>query len=233
MKPGQKLDIKQMTFLLLPWVMCLLLFSSCSDTRNSHWEDGSLRSSISYRKGELHGPAMWYHRNGNKREEFHYISGVLNGPAVRWYYSGHRQSEDMYVNGRRTGLSRTWNEDGTLIKAEEFENDTLHGSFQTYHPNGVAMVVGSYYKGLYDGFWVYQNQAGQKVGEGRYTRGNGVLLAFDMQGKLIRKVHYEQNEKSGNELWFSSSGDTARILEYDAGRLIREEIRDPEVSGSW
>lgn len=210
------------------WLAILFLMASCTETKESQWDDGSLRSRISYRNGELHGTATWFHRNGNKREEFNYSKGVLEGPATRWYYNGNPESEDVYVQGKRNGTSRSWSEEGVLLKVENFLNDTLHGPYEQYYPKGSLMVEGRYVKGRYDGNWRYYNEAGMLAGEGNYVSGTGVLKAFEITGRLSRIASYTDNEKHGNEVWLGPAGDTLRIITYEHGRVVEEDIRQTD-----
>jgi len=38
-------------------------------------------------------------------------------------------------------------------------------------------------------------------------------------GMLERVIHYVNNMKHGEEVWFSETGDTLRVLRYHEGRL--------------
>ena len=66
-----------------------ILFVSCSkSTKNTYWENGQLKSELSYKDGKLNGVAVWYYQNGEKELEAHYKNNVLDGPLLRWYENG-------------------------------------------------------------------------------------------------------------------------------------------------
>ena len=56
--------MKKMMFLL---VLAALLLSACDDgMRRSYWDNGNLKSELSYEGEVLNGTCTWYYENGRK-----------------------------------------------------------------------------------------------------------------------------------------------------------------------
>jgi len=77
---------------------------------------------------------------------------------------------------------------------------------------------------MYHGTWIYYDPRGLKVGKGIFDKGTGVLKAFRSNGTLKREVHYENNRKNGEEVWYDSEGEIERRIVYKNDRIISTEI---------
>lgn len=62
----------------------------------SYYDSGQLMKRINYHKGEIHGQAIVYHKNGNKQKEMYY---------------------DL---SERVGVWKYWNENGQLIRTTNY-----------------------------------------------------------------------------------------------------------------
>ena len=96
----------------------------------------------------------------------------------------------------------------------------MHGDYKQYYYNGVVQIEGTYYKGYYEGSWVYYDENGKVVGNGNFTAGTGVQRAWWPNGQLKRETNYLKNKKHGQEKWFDETGKSEKELLFDQGVLV-------------
>ena len=202
----------------------ILLLVCCNKTDIQYWDNGSVKSQMYFRNGEMHGTSVWYYENGNKQMEVNYRRGELHGISQRWYINGEPQSFENYVDNLKNGSSITWDEAGEKILEETFIRDTLHGIYTSWYPYGQIKVQGYYDMGKYDSTWKYWNDLGLVVGKGTYKNGSGIHLEFYPNGKTKRKVEYQNNQRHGKEIIYNETGEPMMIIEYKNGEISNETI---------
>jgi len=201
----------------------LMLLSSCKDIRKQYYENGDLKQELSYKKGVLDGPSVWYFHHGKKMMEAIYSQGNIEGKMSRWYFNGNPESEGFYVNNLRNGKSTLYFETGGKQLEQNFTNDTLNGPFIEYFPGDKIKTKGSYSMGLWEGRWEYYDDKGLLVGEGNFVKGSGILKGYYWNGRLNRVVHYVNNQKDGKETWYNENGQIVKELEFKQDKLVNEE----------
>ncbi len=208
-------------------IVIVFLFVSCHNVEKSFWPNGNIKSELSYRGDMLHGKATWYFADGTKKYEVNYIKNNLEGMAIRWYANGKKQSEEFYKNNMLNGPSIEWNTYGFKTLEKHYRNDTLHGLYKIWYNNRQIQISGQYYKGLYDGKWLYYDTYGNIVGEGNYTSGSGEQKAWDAQGNLIRRIQYKNNKKHGKEIFYKQ-GEIMKVIRYKNGNMaeFQNELTD-------
>lgn len=205
-------------------VLILLLMFACKQTHTEYWHTGHKKHEYTTKKGEKHGEEKRWFQTGRLQSRFDYKNGKLHGTSTRWYYNGNKERKDTYENGKLNGITRLWNEDGKISIKKEFRNDTLHGIYKEWFDNGQQKVEGQHYNNMYHGAWTYYNAAGFKVGSGIFDKGTGVLKGFRLNGSLKRKVHYKDNKKHGEELWYDTEGNLERRLIFENDRIVSSEV---------
>ena len=201
-------------------ILSVILFS-CTDIKKDFWENGNLRSELSYDAGKLNGSCTWYYENGQKEQEAFYSDNRLNGIMRRWHPNGRIESEMLYVEGKRDGTAITYDAAGNKIIEEQYSNDTLSGPFRQWHADGTPKVEGAYLHGLFEGRWVYYDAAGVVVGTGDFRHGSGLQKGWWPNGKIMREIQYKDNLKHGYEKWFDENGVLERQFEYEAGNPVQ------------
>jgi antitoxin component YwqK of YwqJK toxin-antitoxin module len=199
-----------------------LLFTSCKDIRKEYYDDGTLKQQISYKKGVMDGPAVWYYSNGKKMMECSYVNGKIEGIMKHWFFNDNPQSVGFYKNNLQNGKSIRYFEDGGINFEENYKNDTLNGPFTEYYPDFQVKTKGSYYMGLWDGKWEYYDDKGLLVGVGIFVKGTGALKGFYWNGRLKRLVQYVNNQKDGTETWYKENGLIDKILHFRKDKLVGE-----------
>jgi uncharacterized protein len=205
-------------------IFSLILFSSCNDIRKSYYENGDLKDELSNKNGVLDGPSVWYFHTGKLMMKATYQKGKIEGRMTRWYFNGNPEIEGDYVNNRRNGKSIQYFEEGGKQLEQNYTNDTLNGPFTEYYPGDKIKTKGSYNMGLWDGKWEYYDEKGLLVGEGDFIKGSGILKGYSWNGRLIREVHYKNNQKDGKEILYKENGLLDKVREFKQDKLIEEKM---------
>lgn len=111
-------------------------FSGKCDSYNSYT---GVRSTYSYKKGELHGKFQESFKDGQKRAVGAYKKGLLNGKFSAYYSSGEPMTTAKFNNGS--------------------------GSFEMLHSNGGKKTVGQFEEGNAVGTWKFYNTDGDLTRE--------------------------------------------------------------------
>ena len=151
-----------------------------------------------------------------------YDKGMIEGKLSRWYFNGKPESEGTYVHNRQNGSSTLYFEKGGVNIEQHFTNDTLNGPYTEYHPNAQIKTKGRYDMGLWDGHWEYFDDIGMPVGEADFAKGTGVLKGYYRNGRLMREVHYTNNQKNGTETWYKENGLVEKELFFEQDKLVKE-----------
>jgi antitoxin component YwqK of YwqJK toxin-antitoxin module len=205
-------------------VLIIVFLVSCSkSTKKTYWENGQLKSEMSYKDDKLNGVAVWYYENGEKELEAHYKDNVLDGPLLRWYENGLPEVESYYEDGLLQGRAVTYNGFGKLVLEENYRNDTLDGKYYKFYDDGAPQIAGAYADGMFDGRWIYYNNHGKIVGMGEFDHGSGTQKAWWPNGQIKREVTYVNNLKNGAERWYNQDGELEKVVYYEDG----EEIQIP------
>lgn len=81
-----------------------------------------------FENGKLHGPYIFWYRNGQKWKEgtFYYAHPYYamdsDGLCTEWHENGQMKSQRTYKEGVRHGTSKGWSENGRLIYNDTYKN---------------------------------------------------------------------------------------------------------------
>jgi TonB family protein len=110
-------------------IMILLLFSVSSyaqvDTVKSYYDNGKVKSEISYSKNILDGEAKFYYDNGNLRQELNYDNGEVSGLVKNYYPNGNLKETYNIEDGIRQGPASYFDTTGKYIADIEFKDGKL------------------------------------------------------------------------------------------------------------
>ena len=173
--------------------LSILLFTSCQRVERNYYSNGILESEIRHKKGKQDGVSIWYYQSGRKSLEIPYKDGLKEGVMLRYSRSGAKESVENYKNDLLHGVSLKYSENGGLISETLYDNGKQNGEVKQYYADGSLFLTGFYKDGLYDGKWIYFDEEGFTVGEGNFVEGDGILIGYDENGHITRKVYYKKN----------------------------------------
>ena len=203
-------------------VLIVIVFSACTRTKVEYFDDGSVKSSIPSRFGKEHGLCKYYFINAPHpvKIEMEMKNGKRNGSFVKYYINGKLETRSTYQNDELEGLEENYHIKGYKISTVNYLHGKKHGLYTLYHPNGEIMEQGSFYNDLFDGEWQYYDDRGVLVGEGNFEKGTGVQMGYNANGNLVRIVHYQDNQKQGEDIELNAEGDTVKVTIYDHDRIV-------------
>jgi YD repeat-containing protein len=199
-----------------------LAFSSCTRVKYEYFDDGSVKSAVSYRFGKENGTCKYYFINQPHplKIEMEMKNGQKNGPFVKYYINGKLESRCTYKDDLIEGTEETYHIQGYKTSVVNYLHGKKHGPYVLYYPNGEIVEQGGFYEDLFDGEWKYFDDRGVLIGEGKYDKGTGVQMGYDANGNLVRVVHYKDNQKNGEDIELSSTGDTLKVTLYENDRIV-------------
>ena len=133
--------------------------------QKEYWENGELKSSISYN-----------------------LDSLKNGVESYWYSNGIKEKESIYVNGVESDYQKEWYQTGILkssfseIKIDTIEReDTIYNEIHLiqvrskkgfeYYLSGKKKIYKEVYKGERYGKWMFWNEVGELIREEFYENG--------------------------------------------------------------
>ena len=103
-----------------------------------------LAAERSYRRGQMDGKQITYHKDGRKQMEITLVNGSREGPYVEWYDNGQVRSEGKFYKDQNDGEVSYWYDDGR------------------------PWAVYNYFRGRPTGRWLQWDRDGHIVTDQRY-----------------------------------------------------------------
>ena len=201
-------------------ILLALLLSACSNVEKNYWPNGNLMSELPYKNGKLNGMARWYYEDGTIQQEVPYTDDRIEGTLVRYHDNGRKETEEPWVGNLRQGKAVEYSYPGKRIEQKYYVNDTLHGPYLKWHGNSELQISGEFVHGLFEGTWLYYDDYGNLVGEGKYEAGAGTQRFWYPDGSLRTRTTYLNNLKHGKEYHYLPGGEEDHIVEYEFGEPI-------------
>ncbi len=203
---------------LLFLIMLGSIFLSCNNMKREFYPDGQVKSEIPYKNSYRNGEANYYYVNGSKQIMCTYENDRLNGLFKTWYFNGEPERVENYVNDTLHGSALKYFENGKLQMELNYNMGKLNGKYVEYHENGQLKLEGSFLDDFYEGDWAYYNSSGILIGNGKYSKGNGVHVSFHLNtSDTLVKTPYARNEKHGDEVWFNEDGSVREVVSWNQG----------------
>lgn len=166
------------------------------DGFNRAWdEEGRLQAELEYCKGELHGAAIYYHKNGEVWKQISFKRGLIDGCVDIFRENGEIFQRISYVNGNKNGpATRYWCAD--LIASEEcyFCGRLDNGRYYDINGKVVAEIIdGTGFRATFGKESIIELQ--------EYVNGvqDGKVLVFAKTGGVVQVYHTKNGVKHGEE----------------------------------
>lgn len=199
----------------------LLTMTSCTRTEKTYYPDGSIQSYVTYKGGKEHGKTIYYYRSPNTVEiEVEMKHGKRNGKFYRYYENGALDTYCTYVNDSIEGLQVMYTANGAKSQEYTYVHGVKNGPHKAYHLGGEIKIEGGFKDDFFDGPWFYYDERGVLVGEGKFVRGEGSVVFYGPTGHIIRKTHYLNNKKDGEEIEYDANGGVVSVTVFKADRIV-------------
>lgn len=199
----------------------LLAMTSCTRTEKTYYPDGSIQSYITYKWGKENGKTAYFYKStGSLEIEVEMKNGKRNGPFYRYYQNGALDTYCTYVNDSIEGLQVMYTANGMKSQEYTYVHGIKNGPHKAYHLGGELKIEGGFKDDLFDGPWYYYDERGVPVGEGNFEKGTGSVTFYGPTGHVIRKTHYVNNKKEGEEIEYGTNGEVVSVTVFEADRIV-------------
>lgn len=210
-------------YVMLLAVMALV--SSCTKTEKSYYPDGHVQSIIKYRMGKECGKSLYYYDVPNTLEiEVEMKHGKRNGEFKRYFENGYLDTQCIYVNDSIEGVETMYLPNGSKTQEFTYTHGKKNGPHKAYHITGDIKIEGNFKNDLFDGDWIYYDERGVVVGEGKLNAGAGSVTFYGPNGIKSRVTNYRNNKKDGKETYFTSSGAIYKEIVFKQDRIVSETV---------
>ncbi len=207
-------------------LLLLLVMASCHDgveVKKDYWENGKVKSELSYVDGELDGPCRWYMANGKLQMEVEYRHNKMNGLTRRWYENGNLMEESWYRDGVQDSVFRGYSLKGLLVEEGYYADGKLNGDYRRWYENGQVFQEGRYADDMMDGSWLIFYADGNLAAKADFDKGTGVQTSYEQSGYQCLVTHYVDNVKHGREVYYNPDGKITRVALYEYGEWVGDE----------
>lgn len=165
-------------------------------------EQGRPVAQISYQKGMLEGPSVYFYPTGAIERELHFAKNELEGEAVEFSIDGQLKSKVRYKKGLKEGACLAFFDNSKDAMIEEYTAGLLRkGTY--YNPQGD--LISEVDNG--GGFQAFYEGEGLTVVEFRMGKPNGSVKKFTANGELHRSFTLKNGKKHGEEIEFYLSSE--------------------------
>lgn len=118
----------------------ILMTFAYAKTLKEFYEDGTIKSAITYKNGKKNGVEHAYYPDGaTLRYAKNYEHGRLHGLQQTYSKDAILIQEESYKKGQLDGRSRYYN-DGLLYKEIEYNHGKLDGTYREFYPTGMTKL---------------------------------------------------------------------------------------------
>ncbi len=219
-----------------------------------YFNDGTLKSEITYVANVPNGFAKLYYENGKLSEEGIWKGDKWVGNYKYYHENGNPCYEWSYnQNGERTGEQKYYHDNGNLKIIGNWQNGKESGTIKEYHDDGTLKAEKTFADGKIDVTTVKEypkketnnnnnNQVSNTTKDttsvtntnnnttneiGVFT-GNGFHKTYNTKWRKIEREGYFINGKlvTGKHYLYDEEGNLVRLLEYKDGERISDERFD-------
>ena len=168
-------------------------------------EQGRLIAQISYEKGMLEGPSIYYFPTGGIEKELPFVKNEVEGEATEFTVDGQIKSKTHYKKGHREGTCVSFFANGQPAMIEDYTDGLLRkGAY--YNPEGdqISDVDNG------GGFQASFEGNALTLMEFRMGKPNGWVKKYTPKGELHRSYLLKNGKKHGEEIEFYLSSDLDR-----------------------
>ncbi|WP_066632402.1 toxin-antitoxin system YwqK family antitoxin [Labilibacter marinus] len=171
----------------------------------NYFENGNIKTEITFINGEAKGHAKFFYENGKLREEGNWQVDHWEG-SYKYFFESGKISYDWFYNsnGKRQGEQRYFYENGEKMYEGQWENGKTEGVLKVYNDQGMLVQEKLFNNGKFEQAKtpVKQDSSSAKFsGTGFHTimnlRGDIDEKGFFVKGDLLNgeRYNYDENNK--------------------------------------
>ncbi len=115
-----------------------------------YWNNGKVKSEITYKGNLQMGYAKIYYKNGTVSEEGIWLNGKWEGNYKYYYENGQVSHDWNFVGGKREGVQKYYFENGQINYDGEWKNGAENGVLKEYNEEGQLVAEKAFNDGKMD-----------------------------------------------------------------------------------
>jgi antitoxin component YwqK of YwqJK toxin-antitoxin module len=207
----------------------------------SFYENGNLKSEVTYRDDLRNGYLKEYAENGDLLKIAKYADDVIQTEAAEiqklevqneYYPDGKVKVSALFRNGIPEGVKREYSADGMVEKAYLYKNGIIigegivkddgnrDGPWKDFYPDGSLKAEGNYDNGKQVGEWKYYHANGTIEQAGKFSKQGkfqGTWKWFFDNGQLLKEEKYLNGVRDGLSTEYDETGKVIEEGEFVAG----------------
>ncbi|NDE82290.1 MAG: hypothetical protein EB051_01570 [Chlamydiia bacterium] len=198
--------------------------------KNAIWDSqGHLIAEITYAKGLLHHPSIYYHTNGKIHKIIPYLNNNIEGEVVVYDEAGNTLESIFFIESKRHGKATGYFSNLSIQYEERYENDLLiEGSY--YDPYGACqstILEGSGFRPFF-----LQDKL-SSLEEFQNGKAKGRVELFNPHGIKTGFYHQNEGKKEGLEvLYYTSDSKAIRSEQMKLSLKWHDDLLQGEVK-TW
>ncbi len=160
-----------------------------------YWPGGQIQFRHRYVNNLRHGECLDYFENGALKSSVTFDKGVQTGPYRIYFEDGNLQEEGTLKNGAHDGVFTCYfPRTGKPAVQGTYRDNLYDGEVSTWRPDGMK-IVQTYRNGIADGWQKIYSASGWLQGEMMVKNGRaeGPFRAYDSSGNIIQEGVHEGN----------------------------------------
>ncbi len=182
-----------------------------SDSLVVYHKNGQVKRRAFYKKAgdktKLHGDEYNYYENGQLKSVVSYVKGDKRGEFTEYHDNGEVKTQGEFSRkGNKTGTFKEFYDNGRLKVEKRYDKDVVARQSDVYHKNGeikekIETLIDGKYNGPYKRFF----DTGELAEEGEFEEGKRIGV-FKTYRKGSGTLHTEFNHESGEKTFYDESG---------------------------
>ncbi|WP_259065327.1 tetratricopeptide repeat protein [Mucilaginibacter sp. X4EP1] len=220
-------------------VISIDTFPKATGKYTLRYPNGKIMAQGNYINGDLDGPYKTFYFDGSVESSLFYKKGVIDSSYISYYYGGTKYSEGNYLHGDKTGTWKFYDEDGKINSSVQYVDDLLNGEKVSY-VDGIKDYTSEYkddeLNGLdidynADGTLAYQmlfEDDGAKAftylgADGKLlplipiSSNNGLVKSYFQNGKISKECIYSDGVRNGTNKLYYPNGQLSSIGNTEFG----------------
>lgn len=170
-----------------------------------YFENKAIKSECTYKKGQLHGPSIYYHPEGRVLSKSWFVQGKRIGRTHLYYASGALFSIQRWKEGVMHGKQEWFGEEGRLQTFLPFQQGRLDGKVQLFYPNGHLKREIEFSGGKREGTEQMWTESGQLM----------MLASYTYDAPFGKVSSWYQSGQRELEIFYDSPGKITTLYEWD------------------
>lgn len=186
-----------------------------------NYPSGSLKLIQYQLDGNLHGPSIYYSKEGKTLSESWFFKGLKQGRGLTYYANGALHSKECFKDDKKEGIQEYYYPNGQVKSLLSYAQGQLNGDVKLYYPSGRLKRELHFEAGKRKGFERLWNDIGTLT----------IEAEFDADKPVGTARRWYPNGNIAKEVVYTPDSDSCVIREWD--EMGQTFIREQRAQGDY